>query len=268
MIELGHIKEAVLLIGYYVPHSKPILYGTGFLIGDGNKALTCAHVVVPPKENSDHELKSFPLRKEIDGQISEFSCWAFRINGNDLHIIRLPIKEVVAMFDVHIESFYLGDFPDVAYLHLDMTQWYQHFPQEKPPTLEVSDKVLRSLGSEVAIIGYPSPDLLMIDQKTNKVRCGQPLTQFAHLAGILPCLEAQMPEFLVFDSLFAKGSSGSPIIELSSGKVVAIAAQLLPFRFYEDIFVPSSFGFGVASNFFYEISKSKDGLGKFNFNYP
>jgi hypothetical protein len=268
MIDLKQIRDAVVLIGYYAPFDKPIFLGTGFLVGNGDRAMTCAHVVITTDENSSQDPCSFPLMMAINGKYRQLSCWAIRFRENVLHFIHLPIMEIVALIDINIESFYLGSYPDVAYLHLDLTEWYEKFPHEKPPTLEVSDQVLRTLGAEVAIIGYPSPEKLMFDSKTDKIRCTQPLTQFARLAGILPNLEARMPEFLVFDTLFAKGSSGSPIIDLSTGKVVAITAQLLPFYFYEGVYVPSSFGFGVASNFFYEMSKSKDGKGIFNFNYP
>lgn len=267
MIDYKRIKEAVVLIGYYVPNGTPVFHGTGFLVGKGDRALTCAHVVMQSSEKPVSSLRSFPIKKEIDGETAELCCWAFRIRKDAWHILRYPIKEITAMLDVHIESFYIGDFPDVAFLHLDNSQWHANFPSDEPPVLEVSRTLLRTLGSHVAIVGYPSPDLLMLDRKTQRPRCGQPIVQFAHLAGILPFLEAEMPEFLAFDTVFAKGSSGSPIIDSATGDVVAIAAELLPFHFYEDVYAPSSIGFGVPSNYFYEMSSSRVGIGKFNFNY-
>ncbi len=163
--------------------------------------------------------------------------------------------------------------PDVAYLDLDISQYQSKFNGEYPPPLVVSKIILRDIGSEVAIIGYPSPNYLMIDPKTNKPKNMEPIVQFAKLAGVLPFSKASLPALLAFDTVIAKGSSGSPIVDIGTGEVVAIAAQLLPFQMptftdqgvFQTI-VPAAVGFGVPSNFFYELSKSSTGDGKFNFN--
>lgn len=276
MIGFEKLIEAVLLIGYYIPKEQPKLFGTGFLIGKGDRALTCAHVVIPAENMKNNIPKSLPLRKQINGKSAELSCWAFRSKDNDHHLMRFRINNIVVMMEHHIESFYLGEFPDVAYLELDISQWVDRFGDEEMVVLQVSDYILRSIGAEVIMVGYPSPDILMLNHNSNKTKCMEPMTQFMRISGVLPFSRAQLPEFLAFDKVFAGGSSGSPIIEVSTGNVIAIASQLLPFYFPTKIsetdeipiYVPSSIGFGVPSNFFYELSLSKTGIGKFSFDYP
>lgn len=271
MIDIEKLKEAVVAIGYYIPKEPPKFHGTGFLVGEGDRALTCAHVVIPFAHIEDKSFKSFPPKKKINGKIAELSCWLFRTKDNKRHIIRFPVKNVATYLDKKLEGLFFNEYIDVAYLELDVNQWIDGFGDDKIPSLMVSGIVDKSVGLEVMMIGFPSPDALFIDDKRPEPKCWEPMTQFAKLAGILPFKDAPTPEFLAFDTVFAKGSSGSPIIALSNSRVLAIAARLHPFRlpiyldgkYVAETLVPSSLGFGVPSNFFYELSKSRTGVGKF-----
>jgi hypothetical protein len=267
------IKQSAILIGYYIPNEPPRFHGSGFIIGKGDKALTCAHVVMPPESFTKGIPNTYKKHMQINGKQAEFSCWAYRTMGREHHIIRLPIKAIALMTNYHIESYYVGGMPDIAYLELDTSQYHSKFEEESLPALTVSKKIMRNVGDVAAIVGYPSPNSLMLDPKTNQPRCMEALVQFTQLAGVLPFSKIPMPALLAFDTIIAKGSSGSPIIDLDTRQVVAIAAQLLPFDMptftdhgvYQTP-VPAAIGFGIPSNFFYEISISGSGEGKFSFN--
>ncbi len=274
MIDIEHLKKSVLVIGYYIPNESPQFRGTGFLVGEGDRALTCAHVILESKAKDGKPPITIPKEKIINGKTAELSCWVFTSSKKQFKIIRFKILQIATYIDPHFESYYIGDSPDVAYLKLEMTVWRKTIGNVMPPSLRVSDNILRDVGSEVAIIGYPSPNILMVADNSDKPKCLDPMIQFARLAGALPFISAPIIQFLAFDTVFAKGSSGSPVINLSTGKVVAIVAQLHPFylptylgnNIIADTMVPSGIGFGVPSNFFHDLSLSRDGIGKFNFN--
>ncbi len=273
LLNIEMLKEAVIAIGYYIPKEPPQFHGTGFLVGEGDRALTCAHVVIPAENIENKSFKSAPLKKTINGKVAELSCWSYRTKGKERHIVKYPIKNIATYIDHKIEGLFLSEFIDVAYLELDIEQWCEKFGDDRVPSLAVSKEVEINVGLEVVMVGFPSPNILFIDEKRPEPKCMEPMSQFAKLAGVLPFRDASTPEYLAFDTVFAKGSSGSPIIDMSNSKVLAIAARLHPFhlpifiegKIVAETLVPSSLGFGVPSNFFYEFSLSRTGEGRFNF---
>jgi hypothetical protein len=276
MVDFKYIKEATVIFGYYLKGRAPIFLGSGFLIGNGDRALTCAHVIVKEETDTISNPKVWTKYIQVNGQQAEMSCWSFvSIEKSPKPLmLRYPVTRIALYKDKIDEHYFNGNRPDVAYLELDINQHLTIFPAKKPTSLSVSNKIVRTIGTEVAIIGYPSPSLLMVRSDKGEPKCLGPLVQFARLAGILPHIDVDIPEFLAFDALVAKGSSGSPIIELETGKVIAIAAQLHPFAFFETKndtettynVIPSGIGFGLPSNYYYQMSLSETGEGKFNFS--
>jgi len=274
MIDIEQTKKSVLVIGYYVPNESPQFLGTGFLVGEGDRALTCAHVVLDSESKDEKPPVAIPREKIINGKTAELSCWTFNNDEKHFDIVRFKILEIATYMDPQFKSYYVGGSPDVAYLILEMTVWSKTVGNVMPPSLKVSNNILRDVGSEVAIIGYPSTDILMVVDKSGKPKCVDPIVQFARLAGALPFIAAPIIQYLAFDLVVAKGCSGSPVVNLATGEVVAIIAELHPFYLPTSIgdkiiartMVPSGISFGVPSNFFLGLSLSRDGLGEFNFN--
>jgi len=276
-VDIEALRLASVVIGYYIPNRAPEFIGSGFFVGEGQSVITCAHVVTFQRNGDIYRI---PLSKDIDSINAELCCWAF-YEVDDRHvIIKLPIKEVATYTDPYLSDYFINSSPDVAWLKLDMTHWNDKIGDKSPTVLKVSESVVKEIGREVAIIGYPSPAELLVSDSSGKPKCMEAIVQFARLAGVLPFKKNQLTNLLAFDCLIAKGSSGSPIIDLQSGNVVAMAAQLHPFYlpsfvikgrdpsmdFERLTLVPSGIGFGVPSNIFYELSISEDGIGKFDFN--
>jgi S1-C subfamily serine protease len=265
-------KLAVAAVGYYVPKKNPIWLGTGFVVGDGSAVMTCAHVV---GDFDGINFKPYPRFKEIDGVKSELSCWLFRYKAPTFHNIRMPIVNMAIIDKLEIKASYFGKMPDVAYLKIDNSQWRQKFNDDPVPILQVESSIERRVGRTVAVLGYPSTNLLLTADLPKSFFCLEPLVQIGHIAGILPFAEFPLPHFIAIDTVIAKGSSGSPICDVESGKVIGMASNLLPFLLpnmdlqgvqtgYTS--VPAAIGFGVPSNFFHGISLSDDGVGKFKFS--
>lgn len=265
---IRRLKEAVVVIGYYIPYQRPEFLGTGFLVGLGDRALTCAHVVEAKNNVPDKPFRPLPQTKIVNGKKAELSCWSFAEKDNHHYIIKCPIENIAIYTDLHVEAYYLGGSPDVAYLVLDVSHRNDLLGHVESPALHVSHEVLRTVGTDVIMIGYPSTNLLMTDGQSGKPKCMEPLAQFTRLSGVLPFSRAQLPQFLAFDTLFAPGSSGSPIIDIESGKVIAMAAQFHPFKLdtISPTYAPSSIGFGIPSNLFHKLSLSRTGEGRFDFN--
>jgi len=267
------LKESVVAIGYYIPKEAPEFHGTGFLVGEGDRAITCAHVVIPGDNIANKTFRSYPIKKVVGDKQAEFSCWSFRTKNNKRHIIRYPIRNIATYVNQKMEGLFFDEFIDVAYIELSIEKWRENFGDEKIPSIEVSKEIERNIGLDIVMIGFPSPSVLFIDKNRPEPKCWEPMSQFARLAGALPFRDAHKPEYLAIDTIFAKGSSGSPIINISNSKVIAMAAQLHPFRLpiliddkmVAQTYVPSSLGFAVPSNFFYELSISRSGVGRFNF---
>jgi hypothetical protein len=267
--KLRGMREAVVAIGYHVPNENPQWLGTGFLVEDGSGLITCAHVVGVGR---GPYFGSIRQKIKIKNKEGELLCWLFKYIAPNIHMIKFPIVSVTIFNKLDINSSYFGEIPDVAYLKINNSPWTEQFSSEPLPVLEISREITRNIGTEVIVIGYPSTTLLLYSQPPLKFNCLEPLTQFCRLSGVLPFENCPLPHFLAFDTIFAKGSSGSPICSAESGQVIAMVSELHPFRSptinndgdligYTD--VPSSIGFGVPSNFFYGMAKSGEGNERF-----
>ncbi len=66
-MDINELKRAVVVIGYHIPHKRPKFIGTGFLVGNGDRALTCVHVVCENYGAKGEKPKSLPLTRIING---------------------------------------------------------------------------------------------------------------------------------------------------------------------------------------------------------
>jgi hypothetical protein len=95
------------------------------------------------------------------------------------------------------------------------------------PFLEIKKDYKLNLYDEVCICGYPSGEQsLDLEGKFSGLRLS-PVTQFGRITGFMPTDGTPIPHGLQTDIIGTSGSSGSPIVDLTDGKVVGIAQQVL-----------------------------------------
>ncbi len=266
MIDRDLIKRAqsaVVPIGYYLSSGKePKWLGTGFLIGNESSALTCLHIV-----------DKRPLQI---GNEEELSIWLFWNVKNQCHKMRFPIKEARAGELQKVEATYVGKArPDAAYLKLDISQWKNSYGDSPMPFLPIEDQITSvEVGDEIIVVGYPAPHFL-IEQKGGAPNVLEPIVQFGRIAGILPASISPAPHLLALDIVSTYGSSGSPVIRVSDGKVIGISCEILLNRmpFVEEtpdgpkaektFLLPTGISYAVPSNLFAHFAILPGGAGKF-----
>lgn len=211
------VKAATIAIGYTDGSGVPLWLGTGFLLGNGEGAVTCNHVVEGRKRFI-----------EIDGKKLDLRCFLFWVEKGGFRVFQLPITAILATELMEIKStFYGGLKPDVAYLKLDFEHWKQIYSDQPLPKLEIESSYCGNVGEDIIVAGFPSPHLL-IAQSTGTPNAIEPLVQFGKVAGVLPAAVFPQPHSYALDMIAAPGSSGSPVVRLLDGKVIGIVSEMLP----------------------------------------
>jgi V8-like Glu-specific endopeptidase len=191
-------------------------FGTGFFIG-GEYIVTSAHIFNQCiKYNAQYKEKN----NGMEGIYSAFNITTKdnQLEFNTYHIIKAirlpPVKEVkgftgsvdldigIGKLDCHSDNF----------LHI-----------KKPTQLKLYD--------EIVICGYPSGRISLVLYR-NKHEDGmgiqlRPIIQYGRVAGLMPDDDSNNPWGIQTDIIAMGGSSGSPIIDPSSGEVIGMAQQVI-----------------------------------------
>jgi hypothetical protein len=213
---LKRVKASTVAIGLVNKDTKDVIntFGTGFFIG-GKYIVSSAHVFSQCLNyNSQYKVKN-------DGLEGMYSALSITRRGQQLvldmyHInesIRLPPVKEVAGFTGSIDL-------DIGLGKLDRTS-DTFLPIKEPGQLE--------LYQDIAMCGYPSGRLSLILYRNGDgvgMRLN-PIMQFGHIAGLMPYDESSMPWGIQTDIVAMGGSSGSPIIDPSDGKVIGMAQQVI-----------------------------------------
>ena len=212
------VKDATVAIGLANKDTKDVIssFGTGFFIG-GEYIVTSAHIFNQCiKYNAQYKEKN----NGMEGIYSAFNITTKdnQLELNTYHImkaIRLPpVKEVkgftgsvdldigIGKLDCHSDNF----------LHI-----------KKPTQLKLYD--------EIVICGYPSGRISLVLYR-NKHEDGmgiqlRPIIQYGRVAGLMPDDDSNNPWGIQTDIIAMGGSSGSPIIDPSSGEVIGMAQQVI-----------------------------------------
>jgi V8-like Glu-specific endopeptidase len=212
------VKDATVAIGLANKDTKDVIssFGTGFFIG-GEYIVTSAHIFNQCiKYNAQYKEKN----NGMEGIYSAFNITTKdnQLEFNTYHIIKAirlpPVKEVkgftgsvdldigIGKLDCHSDNF----------LHI-----------KKPTQLKLYD--------EIVICGYPSGRISLVLYR-NKHEDGmgiqlRPIIQYGRVAGLMPDDDSNNPWGIQTDIIAMGGSSGSPIIDPSSGEVIGMAQQVI-----------------------------------------
>ena len=212
------VKDATVAIGLANKDTKDVIssFGTGFFIG-GEYIVTSAHIFDQCiKYNAQYKEKN----NGMEGIYSAFNITTKdnQLEFNTYHIIKAirlpPVKEVkgftgsvdldigIGKLDCHSDNF----------LHI-----------KKATRLKLYD--------EIVICGYPSGRISLVLYR-NKHEDGmgiqlRPIIQYGRVAGLMPDDDSNNPWGIQTDIIAMGGSSGSPIIDPSSGEVIGMAQQVI-----------------------------------------
>ena len=212
------VKDATVAIGLANKDTKDVIssFGTGFFIG-GEYIVTTAHIFNQCiKYNAQYKEKN----NGMEGIYSAFNITTKdnQLELNTYHIIKAirlpPVKEVKG-FTGSVDL-------DIGIGKLDCHS--DNFLNIKKPTqLKLYD--------EIVICGYPSGRISLVLYR-NKHEDGmgiqlRPIIQYGRVAGLMPDDDSNNPWGIQTDIIAMGGSSGSPIIDPSSGEVIGMAQQVI-----------------------------------------
>lgn len=100
------------------------------------------------------------------------------------------------------------------------------------PSVEICKPYEIKISDEIAMCGFPRGphSLSTLTTRLTGVRLSPPM-QFGHVAAILPYDEVEYPYGIQTDIIGTSSSSGSPLIDPNSGKVMGIAQNVIPANF-------------------------------------
>jgi hypothetical protein len=210
------VKTATVAIGLANRDTGDILcsLGTGFFIG-GEYIVSSAHVFSQcVKYNAYYDGKG------IEGIYTAFNLTIKeeRQQSNTYNIesaIRLPSLKEAAGFIGSLD------------LDLGIGKLYNHSDN----FLHIEPSGHLKLYENIAMCGYPSGRISLTLYKNNHeepigIRLS-PIIQFGHIAGLFPTDQNPNPWGIQTDIVAMGGSSGSPIVNPTSGKVLGMAQDVI-----------------------------------------
>jgi hypothetical protein len=229
--ELGRffqtVRYAVVAVGIWKPRSNPLLFGTGFIVGNGERLITCAHVLEACLAEAG----------KPENQGAEVGCTVFPVFGNSIRPIFLHYTTCWMASDSVMEATFFGKLrsynmggkvftnaPDVAVLELDVSRLpkSEHFSAALS-TLSVAKMTELKLGTEVAVVGFPNPQSLVLGGEGDlPFNCLTPIVQIGRIGGIFPFPGFPTPHSIFVDVAANPGSSGSPVINLETRNVIGM----------------------------------------------
>jgi S1-C subfamily serine protease len=189
----------VLLIGTYAETDSPRFgfSGTGFVVGDGNLAVTNAHVLPPPSRIDGVDRKLVVQVPGARGQWSMRGCTVLTLDRpHDLALLR--------------------------------------FDGPAAPALQLAQPEQVREGLEVALIGFPLGNALGFAPVTHRAMISSIVPIAQPQAGAQGLNESAVRrlregpfEVLQLDGTAYPGNSGGPVLDAESGLVVGVVNMVL-----------------------------------------
>ena len=224
-------KPSVVAIGVFNPTGNPrfAFRGTGFVVGEGNLVVTNQHVlpeVVPPGGSQGSLVVVMPRAGRGDGS-----------GGREARVVGTDREH------------------DLALLRIDGAPL---------PPLELSEAAARE-GTAIAIIGYPIGGVLGFSPVTHRgivssvtaIALPAPSSQSLSNQAINRLRQGSF-DIYQLDATAYPGNSGGPVLDIETGKVVAVINMVLVKGSRESaITYPSGISYAIPVRFVAELLKGR-----------
>jgi S1-C subfamily serine protease len=221
---IPQVKPSVVIVGYYKSTNNPRfgLRGTGFVVGEGNRVITNAHVLVAPGEEDGRDLV-VNVRTSKEG-------WETR---------RATVLEIDATHDI-------------AALQIE---------GPPIPGLRVRDSDTVKEGQSVAFMGFPIGGALGFSPVTHRAMISS-ITTISLPAATGRQLSERVirslrdGNFGIFqlDGTAYPGNSGGPLFDADTGEVVGVINMVFVKGTRESALTnPSGISYAIPSKFFAEL---------------
>lgn len=215
------IKFSTVAIGIrnYSKNSVNII-GSGFFYDTRGYLFSAGHVLRTTKKiQKDYEAKNQKSEiVAINNNIQDGNKFAVEADKIEINDILLPVIPTI------VEDPTAPVIPDLGIAKIQKGRdKYPFLKIRKESPIENAIEI----GKEVVLCGYPAGEQSLSLRVTKDIGLRfSPVMQFGHIAALLPS-DDSLPYGIQTDILSTGGSSGSPIVSLETGEVMAIAQKII-----------------------------------------
>lgn len=224
MSMISRIKNStVALVSIDKDNKLLAIHGSGVIVDPDGYFITASHVVEQCRKfNTAQAKKGINLRMAISSCLPKNGGLTFITNSVRAHVplgIELDEAEGIVDFDVAIG--------------ICVEKENNH------PYLEIGTRTKYSITEEILMCGYPGGLRSLNPMGDLLTMRYSPVLQHGKISALTPADNAEIHHVMITDIIGTGGSSGSPLIDASDGKIVGIAQtvlmpQLVAFSEYQD----------------------------------